>query len=324
VTVSSIADFPIAASPVAVSPPLQNDPCYIAAAEKASGGEFLKARQLFEDLLSLVHDKSDRAVVENNLGALAVGIGDPDAGRRRFRAALGLDPGCTTAQENLAFLDRLALEPQADNTGVAPIASSSAAQKRLAIVSLLFNWPSTGGGTVHTAELGKFLGRAGYFVRHFYAQYAGWGVGNVTTETGVPSTPLSFDDTSWNIAEIQRRFRQAVDEFGPDFVIITDSWNSKPLLAEAMKGYRYFLRLAAQECLCPLNNVRLLIDDRGGGIACPRHQLASPHLCHDCVLRRQRFSGGLHRPSGHCRDMAVPNTTRNCVRHSLTPPACSS
>jgi hypothetical protein len=31
---------------------------------------------------------------------------------------------------------------------------------RVAILSLLFNWPSTGGGTVHTAEAGKFLGHS--------------------------------------------------------------------------------------------------------------------------------------------------------------------
>ncbi len=42
---------------------------------------------------------------------------------------------------------------------------------RIAIVSLLFNWPSTGGGIVHTAELATFLSKAGYEVRHFYAVF---------------------------------------------------------------------------------------------------------------------------------------------------------
>ena len=46
--------------------------------------------------------------------------------------------------------------------------------------------------------------------------------------------------------------------FNPDHVIITDSWNFKPLLAEAVREYPYILRLQAMECICPLNNVRLL------------------------------------------------------------------
>jgi hypothetical protein len=69
---------------------VQDDPRYIAAVEKGQRREeFLIARQLFEDLMLLMHDKSDRAVVENNLGALAVGIGNPDAGRQRFQPYLG-------------------------------------------------------------------------------------------------------------------------------------------------------------------------------------------------------------------------------------------
>jgi glycosyltransferase involved in cell wall biosynthesis len=165
---------------------------------------------------------------------------------------------------------------------------------RVAILSLLFNWPSTGGGTVHTAETGKFLQRAGYEVRHIYAQYADWGLGIVTQPLETPTEPLPFDAKSWHAAEIQRRFRRAVDDFAPDYVIITDSWNSKPLLAEAVQDYRYFLRLAAQECLCPLNNVRLLVDEQGRISACPKQQLATPDDCRECVRQRQQQSGGLH------------------------------
>lgn len=165
---------------------------------------------------------------------------------------------------------------------------------RVAIVSLLFNWPSTGGGIVHTAELGIFLQRSGFEVRHIFARFPEWGIGNVDQPLAVPSEGLTFAPSHWNAADIQGRFRNAVDRFAPDYVIITDSWNFKPLLAAAVRGYRYFLRLAALECLCPLNNVRLLLDERGRVTSCPRHQLASPHLCGDCVVRRQRQSGRLH------------------------------
>jgi glycosyltransferase involved in cell wall biosynthesis len=174
------------------------------------------------------------------------------------------------------------------------VARPAASPVRVAILSLLFNWPSTGGGTVHTAETGKFLARAGYDVKHFYAQYADWKVGNVNLSLEIPSLAIAFETADWNAFEIQRRFRDAVDRFEPDYVIITDSWNFKPLLAEAVRGYRYFLRLAAQECLCPLNNVRLLVDEQGRPSACPRHQLATSGACRRCVGQRQHQSGNLH------------------------------
>jgi hypothetical protein len=123
---------------------------------------------------------------------------------------------------------------------------------RVAILSFLFNWPSTGGGNHHTAELAKFLAQAGYEVKHYFARFPGWGIGRVTDELISPSEAIEFDEAGWNVAEIQARFRGAVDTFGPDYVVITDAWNMKPLLAEAVRGYPYFLLYQAQENICPL------------------------------------------------------------------------
>jgi glycosyltransferase involved in cell wall biosynthesis len=77
-------------------------------------------------------------------------------------------------------------------------------------------------------------------------------------------------------------------------VIITDSWNFKPRLAEAVRGYPYFLRQQALECLCPLNNLRLLADAGGEVRQCPLHQLAAPEHCRRCVTQRGEQSGSLH------------------------------
>ena len=133
----------------------------------------------------------------------------------------------------------------------------------MAILSFLFNWPSTGGGIIHTVELAQFLERAGFDVRHFYARFLEWGVGQVESSPPFESESLEFDATNWNAAAIQQRFREAVDAFNPNYVIITDSWNFKPLLAEAVRHYPFFLRLQAMECICPLNNVRLLPEAAG-------------------------------------------------------------
>ncbi len=172
---------------------------------------------------------------------------------------------------------------------------SSGGALRVAVLSLLFNWPSTGGGNHHTAELAHFLGRAGYEVKHLFACYPGWGIGRVTEELISPSEAIAFDDLSWNVAEIQARYRAAVDAFAPDCIIITDSWNMKPLLAEAVRDYPYLLLYQAQENLCPLNNLRLLATGPNHVEQCPRNQLATPEVCCRCLAERGPQSGALHR-----------------------------
>src|SRR5207237_4843875 len=122
----------------------------------------------------------------------------------------------------------------------------------------------------------------------------GWGVGQVGAPVPYPSEALDFDDSTWNVPAIQARFRRAVEGFDPDQVIITDSWNMKPLLAEAVPGYPYILRFQAMECLCPLNNVRLLAESDGRARQCHLHQLASPAERGACVQNRGDQSGPLH------------------------------
>ncbi len=165
---------------------------------------------------------------------------------------------------------------------------------RVAVLSLLFNWPSTGGGNMHTAGLVEFLGRDGFDVRHFYAQYEPWGIGHVTRDGLVASEALAFAEAEWNVASIRERFRAAVDSFGPDYVVISDTWNMKPHLAEAMRGYPTILLMQAQECLCPLNNLRLLGIGPVKAEQCPRNQLATPQVCHQCLAERGQHSGALH------------------------------
>ena len=165
---------------------------------------------------------------------------------------------------------------------------------RVAVLSLLFNWPSTGGGNMHTAGLVDFLGRDGFDVRHFYAQYEPWGIGRVTRDDLVASEALAFAETEWNVPTIRERFRAAVDSFAPDYVVISDTWNMKPHLADAMRGYPTILLMQAQECLCPLNNLRLLGIGPVKAEQCPRNQLATPQVCHQCLGERGQHSGALH------------------------------
>jgi glycosyltransferase involved in cell wall biosynthesis len=298
---------------------------YDRACRLAEDGQPLRARRDFEDVLSKAPDTRRRALLRNDLAALAALAGETDKARKGFQEALALDHQCEPARANLAFLDsdlaEVPVEPAAPREKVARIGNPSAERRaevdglpirptentpaacerttvapagKVAILSFLFNWPSQGGGIVHTAELAKFLGRGGYEVRHFYAKYAPWGIGVVAGTVPFGSEALEFDDAAWTIEGIQARYRQAVDAFGPDWVVVMDSWNFKPHLAEAMRGYPTFLRFQALECLCPLNNVRLLVDGQGRFIQCPKHQLATPEGCCACLQERGRQSGGLH------------------------------
>ena len=68
----------------------------------------------------------------------------------------------------------------------------------------------------------------------------------------------------------------------------------KPHLAEAMGGYPYYLLMQAQECLCPFNNLRLIGIGPTQVEQCPRNQLATPQVCHQCLAERGHHAGALH------------------------------
>jgi glycosyltransferase involved in cell wall biosynthesis len=287
---------------------------YDRACEMAEGGQTAEAKTFFLELAATATDLARQALVRNDLAALAALTGTFDEARRGFQVALQLDPACEAAQRNLDFLDH-------DGAGSSPSSGDAVSSAphdgrvKVAILSFLFNWPSTGGGNVHSAELGPALARAGYRVKHFYARFVPWRIGEVSNPL-FPWEAIDFDESAWTLAAIQKRFRQAVDEFAPDFVILTDSWNIKPALAEAVRGYRYILRLQAMECLCPLNNLRLLYEGDGRFRQCPLHQLADPDRCARCVAERGGSSGSLHKAERDLSGWGSPDYVQ-CLRQSV-------
>jgi glycosyltransferase involved in cell wall biosynthesis len=257
------------------------------ACQQAMNGLLVNAHALFQELAEQEAGSSPSLVL-NNLAAVKAALGETSTARQLFEQALACTTEYEPAVQNLEFLNQ-------QFPGEKENPKDRGTVRRIAIVSLLFSWPSTGGGTVHTKELAQFLVQAGYDVHQFYASYLDWGVGAVSADLPYPATPLVFDHESWNETQIRNRFKTAVDQFSPDAVIVTDSWNTKPLLAEAVQDYRYFIRLAALECLCPLNNVRLLIDEQKKAVQCGKNQFADTDACYQCVMTNLRKSGQLHR-----------------------------
>ena len=263
------------------------------ACQLAKLGQLDAARELYARLQRLARQNSETALICSDLAAIAAIEGKLGEAREGFAYALTLDAKCHSASANTLITAAEPATGDVPQTGD-PGDDSLGRGCRVAVVSFFFNWPTTGGGNIHTAELARFLQRAGYVVRHIYPRYRPWGIGNVSGSFTFPSDVLEFEDSTWTVPEIQSRFRRAVDEFAPDWVIITDCWNFKPLLAEAVAAHPYILRQQALECLCPLNNLRFLSEDVGRARQCPLNQLETSQECCRCLELRGRQSGGLH------------------------------
>lgn len=279
---------------------------YRRAGEVAVQGDHTEARRLLLLCRQSPADPAFHSLLENDLATLDALAGNYTEAARGFERALAIDPDCQSARDNLTLLheDLAQEQPRPGPPPATPQSPPAPPAVKVAVVSLLFNFPSAGGGNIHTAELVRFLSLAGFNVRHFYARFDPWQIGRVP----IPlehSQALDFDDNSWNLPSIQGRFRQAVDAFAPDYVLVTDAWNCKPHLALALRGYPVLLRFQALECLCPLNNVRLLPPENGRWVQCPRHQLATPDVCASCLRDRGQSSGGLHQAE---RDLAGVGT----------------
>ena len=347
---------------------------YWKACELARDGKYTEARAVYARLERRTGKPNSRlrSLIRNDLAVLDAVEGKFDEAREGWRAAIEGDGACLPARLNLGLVQAElawtkaatpvtadgANAPDATEVNTLPIVrvgpeaekegatvnngeslSAFPSLPRVAVISLLFNWPSTGGGNMHTAGLVEFLGRDGFDVRHFYAGYPAWGIGRVEDDgyaggagretcgqadggvgdprptgeegeretcgradggvgdprrAGAGSEAIEFGDGEWNVAAIRQRFRAAVDSFGPDYVVISDTWNMKPHLAEAMRGYPTLLMEQAQECLCPLNNLRLIGIGPARVEQCPRNQFATPRVCHQCLAERGHHAGALH------------------------------
>jgi glycosyltransferase involved in cell wall biosynthesis len=142
-------------------------------------------------------------------------------------------------------------------------------------------------------DLAKALLKGGFDVRHFYLVFPPWQIGAVENSP-IPSQGIEVPEYLWTIAEIQRRVATEVEWYAPDVCLITDSWSLKPWLAGALSGLPYVLRFDAMECLCPLNNLRIIPETRSDLRACFTQRLATPRTCFDCVTKYGELVGTRH------------------------------
>ena len=306
---------------------------YREACRLAEEGSYDEARHFYGGLMDGATEPRLKALVANDLAVLAVMEGRFDDSLQGWEEAIDADETLLPARLNRDLISaELALGRTGGAAGEPVLEQKRSPDRqpgdpkgrvRVAILSFLFNWPSTGGGNIHTVELAKFLASAGYDVKHIHARYADWQIGRVDDALPIDSEALEFDVVSWNVPSIQAQFREAVDAFAPDNVLITDAWNMKPILAEAVREYPYLLRFQAQECLCPLNNLRLLLGGPGELRSARATSLPRPRSAAAAWRSAASYRGRFTRRNAPWPESARRNTIRNCAAPSMKPRPCS-
>jgi hypothetical protein len=202
---------------------------YRKACELARDGELEKATGIYNNLRRSRFAKKDarlRALIQNDLAAIDVMRGRLAEACQALREVRDPAVAADIASLNLALVEselaRLApaspalptvpepspggdvgqIEPPPSlnvfNASANPSETPEPRDRvRVAVVSLLFNWPSTGGGNMHTAGLVDFLGRAGYEARHYFANYPAWAIGRVASDELPASTAIEFREAGF-------------------------------------------------------------------------------------------------------------------------------
>src|SRR5262249_2175267 len=115
----------------------------------ADKGELSEARRLYRQLERSLSSGKEKALVLNDLAALSAQTGDLASALQGFQTALQLDPACLTARANIELLETPQHGTSSAPSPAPPRPAAAARPIKVAILSFLFNWPSTGGGIVH-------------------------------------------------------------------------------------------------------------------------------------------------------------------------------
>lgn len=156
---------------------------------------------------------------------------------------------------------------------------------RIAFVDLLFSWPPNGGADVDMYHTAAALRRAGHEVRLFAAGYEkNWERGNFEPDAlPFPAERLDFTTRTLRPNPMARRFRDAVDAWKPDAVIVGDGFFYKPAIIDALAHYPIAARYYAYEAVCPRD---LLLYKNGA--PCPMNYLHTPNTCRPCAVAGMR------------------------------------
>jgi len=163
---------------------------------------------------------------------------------------------------------------------------STSSKPKIAFLDLLFHWPPLGGSWVDVKEIASQLQTVGCDVKLFAPLFKDYFPrGSIKIPPPFPVELIPFNRFSFNVSQVQKRFKKAVDNYSPDIVFITDGYFLKPYLVETFKKYPVFLRFYAYEVLCPLNNFTRW----GTVVSCENNFLKDRRECLSCFGKNKRY-----------------------------------
>lgn len=122
--------------------------------------------------------------------------------------------------------------------------------KRIAIVDLLFRWPPDGGARTDVKEITERLSKITE-VKLFFPNYTRYFKrGLIESSLPFKTEKISFNTFTFNAFQVGSRFRNAIEKFKPDIVLIADGWYMKPRLFAALQEFRPWVRFYAYETIC--------------------------------------------------------------------------
>jgi glycosyltransferase involved in cell wall biosynthesis len=158
--------------------------------------------------------------------------------------------------------------------------------KRAAVVDLTFNWPPIGGSWVDVKEVCARLPKHGYQVHLFVPRFQSfYPRGSITSPLPFPATVIPFNRFTFNAVTVCRRIRRAVQAYAPDVVLLTDGYQLKVNLLEALRPLPAVVRIYSYEIVC-LNLHYYLYGEKR---ICDGNFLTDPDRCHRCWFPGRSF-----------------------------------
>ena len=156
---------------------------------------------------------------------------------------------------------------------------------RIAIIDLLFSWPPHGGADVDVYHVAQGLCAQGHETHLIFVRDAlTWERGQADVGVLPFSTEcLAFSAGALTEAALTARVRQAVKNYRPDFVFLTQAYFFKVPLILALKDFRVISRCYAHETACHRDILRFK-DEK----PCPNEYRRTPDICRRCALESQR------------------------------------
>jgi len=165
---------------------------------------------------------------------------------------------------------------------------------KLALVDLLFAYPSRGGAGVDLVETFRRL-QPDVTVRLFVPAWDGAhprGTLDAVPPLPVERVPIPAPLTRESVVEW---LTAAIERWNPDRVFMSDGWTLKPFMALALeKTFPLILRFYAWEMLCPRNNERWLWDHK-----CSNSMLLDSPRCLACARDYHDIIASKRGPTGN-------------------------